>query len=365
MKISETGIKLIKQFEGLRLQAYKALSTEQYFTIGYGHYGADVYKGMTITEEQADKFLRNDINKFEDAVNKYTNKYNFTQGQFDALVSFAFNCGIGNLNKLVDNGNRTLEQIADNLVKYNKAGGHVLEGLVRRRQEELKLFNMDYNLDTSKKIGLALGKYKVTASSLKIRKNIGTDSEQVGILQNGEIIELQSIYNYKNQIWGKIATNKYICMIYDNNKQYVTLYVPVDVQTYSYKTDQDIYVSKNFKVKEFHCKDMSDKILIDTKLIYYLQCIRDYFDKPVLINSAYRTESYNIKVKGAKNSYHLKGRAADINIKGVSPKEIAAYAESIGILGIGEYPTFVHVDTRDNKSFWYGSNQVKINTFIK
>ncbi len=136
MKTGEAGINLIKSFEGLRLKAYKPVSTEKYYTIGYGHYGADVKQDMTITQDYADALLRLDLDKCERAVNSYERNWN--QNQFDALVSFTFNCGVANLKRLVTNRNNA--QIAKALPLYNKAGGKVLGGLVRRREAELQLF---------------------------------------------------------------------------------------------------------------------------------------------------------------------------------------------------------------------------------
>lgn len=136
MKTSDTGINLIKSFEGLRLKAYKAVPTEKYYTVGYGHYGVDVKPDMVISREYAEALLRLDLDKFERAVNSYERNWN--QNQFDALVSFAFNCGVTNLKRLVTN--RTNAQIAQKIILYNKAGGKVLKGLVRRRAAEQELF---------------------------------------------------------------------------------------------------------------------------------------------------------------------------------------------------------------------------------
>ena len=131
-----------------------------------------------------------------------------------------------------------------------------------------------------------------------------------------------------------------------------------------------IQLSTNFKSTEFDCngKGCCSKTLIDEKLIEYLQAIRDHFGKPVKISSSYRCEIHNPKVGGVKSSLHLKGMAADITIEGVSPAEVAKYAESIGVLGIGLYETdkdgyFVHIDTRESKAFWYGQKQAKRTTF--
>ena len=135
MKTSDLGIQLICRFEGLRTDAYKdAVGVP---TIGYGH-TKGVQMGMKITKEQAIEFLKEDLVKAEKAVNKYADKYNFSQNQFDALVSFAFN--IGSIDQLTAKGTRTIEKIAECIPKYNKAGGKKLQGLVNRRQAELDMF---------------------------------------------------------------------------------------------------------------------------------------------------------------------------------------------------------------------------------
>lgn len=137
MKTSQKGIDLIKKYEGLRLNAYKPLSTEKYFTIGYGHYGSDVSPNMVITSSEAEALLKKDLKKFEDKVNKY-DKYDWTQNEFDALVSFAYN--IGNIDQLTQNGTRSKEQIAEKILQYDKAGGKKLAGLTKRRLEEQMMF---------------------------------------------------------------------------------------------------------------------------------------------------------------------------------------------------------------------------------
>lgn len=140
MKISSIGLNLIKSFESCKLKAYKCVSTEKYYTIGWGHYGADVKVDMVITQEQADSMLISDIAKYENYVNATGLKLN--QNQFDALVSFTYNCGNGNLKKLITN--RTLSEISDALLLYNKSGGKVLAGLTRRRKAEKMLFDKIY-----------------------------------------------------------------------------------------------------------------------------------------------------------------------------------------------------------------------------
>ena len=101
--------------------------------------------------------------------------------------------------------------------------------------------------------------------------------------------------------------------------------------------------------------------MIDESLVVLLQCIREHFGKPITITSGYRTAAHNAAVGGAKSSQHLLGRAADIQVAGVSVEDVAAYAESLlpGWGGVGRYPVkagrakgWVHVDTRPNKSRW-------------
>lgn len=136
MTTSKAGIALIKRYEGCRLQAYKPIPAERYYTIGYGHYGPDVAPNMVISQAEAEAILVNDLKKYEQAVN--STGLTLNQSAFDALVSFAYNCGVGNLKKLV--ANRTPEQIADAMLLYNKGSGKVLPGLTKRRQEERALF---------------------------------------------------------------------------------------------------------------------------------------------------------------------------------------------------------------------------------
>jgi len=139
--ISSNGISLITSFEGCRLLAYKCVATEQYYTIGYGHYGADVTPGMVISQSQANSLLKSDLKKFEDKVNKYDGIYQWSQNEFDAMVSFAFN--VGSIDQLTQQGQRSKQEVAQKMLQYNKSGGRVLAGLTRRRQAEYALFAKD------------------------------------------------------------------------------------------------------------------------------------------------------------------------------------------------------------------------------
>lgn len=161
-KIGQAGLNLIKEFEGCRLKAYQCAAGV--WTIGYGH-TAGVKQGQTITQAQAESFLKQDCEKFEKYVNNATYvpiTESLNQNQFDALMSFAFNCGAYNLKKLCAGRNAT--QIANALSKYNKAAGKTLNGLVRRRAAEVALINApvteeqlnvneseDYNMEVIRK----------------------------------------------------------------------------------------------------------------------------------------------------------------------------------------------------------------------
>ncbi len=133
----------------------------------------------------------------------------------------------------------------------------------------------------------------------------------------------------------------------------------------TYKKGDSVKLSPNFRAREFDCNGRSccAETKIDEKLVEYLQQIRDHFGKPVRV-TGYRCKTYNDRVpNAAPNSYHIYGMAADISIDGVSPLEIAKYAETIGVLGIGYYDNFVHVDTRTQRCFWYGHQGIRRDTF--
>lgn len=135
MKVSNDCISLIKQFEGCRLSAYKCPAGV--WTIGYGH-TAGVKEGMKISQVQAELYLLDDLQKYADMVSKYDSKYSWKQNEFDALVSFCYN--VGSIDQLTTNGTRSRQVIAKKILLYNKGGGKVLAGLVRRRNAEHALF---------------------------------------------------------------------------------------------------------------------------------------------------------------------------------------------------------------------------------
>ena len=140
MNISQTGIDLIKQFEGCKLEAYQC--SAGVWTIGYGHTGSDVTKGRKITQDDAESLLKQDLIVHCNNVLKLV-KVKLNQNQFDALVSFEYNVGYGNLSsstllKLLNEGDYT--GAAGQFEKWVYAGGKVLAGLEKRRKAEKELF---------------------------------------------------------------------------------------------------------------------------------------------------------------------------------------------------------------------------------
>ena len=157
-----------------------------------------------------------------------------------------------------------------------------------------------------------------------------------------------------SQCYFKGDTIKSIRVVHDLILVYLKGSDTTGVKTYSVKKDGSTYLSKNFKVSEFKCNDGSDTVLISDKLVGLLQNIRNHFGVAVVINSGYRTSTYNKKVGGATNSQHVKGTAADIVVKGVDPLTVGQYVEYImpDHGGIGVYQTFTHVDVRTSRSRW-------------
>ena len=144
MKTSQSGISLIKGFEGKRLNAYD--DGVGVWTIGFGTIkypnGVRVKKGDTCTEAQAESYLKNDLVKFENAINRLA-KVPLNQNQFDALSSFTYNLGETNLSSstlLKKLNAKDYAGTADQFLRWNKAGGKVMNGLARRREAERNLF---------------------------------------------------------------------------------------------------------------------------------------------------------------------------------------------------------------------------------
>ena len=148
MKISQAGIDLIRRFEGCKLKPY--LCPAGYWTVGYGHVignGKTKPEKQLYTQEEVNELLRTDLVRFEQGVLRYC-PVHLTQFEFDSLVSFSFNLGLGVLQRSTLR-RKILRQdkqaAARNILKYNKAGGRVLKGLTRRREAEYRMFTKETN----------------------------------------------------------------------------------------------------------------------------------------------------------------------------------------------------------------------------
>ena len=148
MKISQAGIDLIRRFEGCKLKPY--LCPAGYWTVGYGHVignGKTKPEKQLYTQEEVNELLRTDLVRFEQGVLRYC-PVHLTQFEFDSLVSFSFNLGLGVLQRSTLR-RKILRQdkqaAARNILKYNRAGGQVLKGLTRRREAEYRMFTKETN----------------------------------------------------------------------------------------------------------------------------------------------------------------------------------------------------------------------------
>ncbi len=126
-------------------------------------------------------------------------------------------------------------------------------------------------------------------------------------------------------------------------------------------------LTQNFSLSEFECNcgcEMPDNVLDNVKeLALSLQILRDKIKKPIKVNSSYRCQEHNTKVGGVKTSQHVKGKAADLQVDGMEPNEVADYVEDlmkselITEGGVGRYSTFTHVDIRGSKARWNFTNK--------
>ena len=209
--INDAGLSLIKRFEGCRLTAYQ--DSVGVWTIGYGH-THEVKRGQTITQAQADEFLRQDLQKFANYVDNpayvpITKSLN--ENQRAALISFAYNCGQGNLKTLC--AGRTAKQIAAAMPKYCKAGGKTLQGLVKRRAAEVALFNtpvartlqaaeVHQHIQPNYQPGQA---YFVHVDNLRIRSMPSTNGKVIGHIGNRAVLNKATTRDSKGQIWMDIS----------------------------------------------------------------------------------------------------------------------------------------------------------------
>ena len=228
--IGQAGLDLIKEFEGCVLTAYWDPWGEVW-TIGYGTseyvediIGADIYEGLTITEETASYWLELSVNaNFAPNVNKWMSTYNFNQNQFDALVSFAYN--IGSIDELVGWGSKSISEISNDFLLYVWAGGEILPGLERRRAAEKALFDTPDGGDNGGNGGndnaggdatvWENGVATVTTNAINVRAAPSTGSEIVADYAQGDTFYYDSWVKNSECTWcsyiGGSGNRRYVC----------------------------------------------------------------------------------------------------------------------------------------------------------
>ena len=210
MHINEAGLRIIRTWEGCSLRSYKCPAGV--ITIGYGHTGS--YKGkpltlgMTITKEEAEELLKQDLVKYEKYVDNLHRDFN--ENEHSALVSFCYNCGPASLKSLCKN--RTNEQIGNALLLYNKAGGKVLAGLTKRRKAERDLFFTP--VKEKQEASHPPLPYKVkTKCDINIRKGAGTNFPIIRVAKKGAVLTVWAVETVGTTQWGKNA-EEYFCLAY-------------------------------------------------------------------------------------------------------------------------------------------------------
>lgn len=253
MNIGNKGLDLIKSFEGCRLSAYKCPSNK--WTIGWGHTNG-VHQGMVITQAQADQFLFEDVQRFVNAVNQYQARFNFNQNEFDALVSFTYNCGEGSLAAVMSCCN-TKKEIAEECKLYNKSSdGQILNGLVRRREEEYQLFMSGEYVDATSNdnvnsvesyivvpgdtLSAIATKYNTTYQELAKINNIA-DPNSIYV---GQVLKIDGNAN-NEATYHTVASGEYLGLI--ANKYGVTVSQICSLNNIS--NPDVIYVGQNLRIR--------------------------------------------------------------------------------------------------------------------
>ena len=327
MKVSNDLLKFVEHFEGNQLKAYR--DPVGVWTIGIGHTGPEAKAGNTISRARSYELLASDIGLAERAVSEQiTVKLN--QAEFDALVSFTFNCGrtalfTSTARKELNKGNR--QHAADALLLWNKGEVNgklvVLAGLTRRRQAERNLFlTGSYSTE---------GGIEESKDGLRAKRDRLRDD-----LQEADSPELQKELRVRlKRVINKIR----------------------------HRRKGDDYASPNFRISEFDCNDGTPvPTTHHTALKRFchdvLEPLRAQYGA-CTVNSGYRTRSWNQRVGGASRSQHIytdhPGEvAADVTFANASPSTIAREArKDPDVGGIGHYSSFTHLDTGPRRD-WNG-----------
>lgn len=367
MNIGKKGIELIKEFEGLYLNAY--LCQAGVATIGWGTTvypnGTKVRLGDKITLAQAKEYFSNDMKKHENHV-MLSVVYPLlkAQEQFDALVSFVYNVGEGgvlypnSIDERIKNGEDLDTVISEELPRWNKADGKVSAGLVRRRQAELDLF---FSVETPSE-SLFIELNEVSTNVLKLQKSLNQwlDKWKKPLLKCDSCfgnISLSAVNDFcknnnleQNEKGVIKKVFEKITNLYDDGEE------PVKEEIKVFQRGVNEQLSKNFHLSEFTCKcGRCRNQLIGMKMISLLQQVRDKMGVPLYITSAYRCPTHNTNVGGVSNSRHTCGDAIDISISNLNWRELVKVAKEVGFTGIGygQDRGFIHLDTWTTREWDY------------
>lgn len=244
MKTSQTGVNLIKLFEGLSLTPY--LCPSGVLTIGYGHTGPDVQHGQRINEAQAEIILKKDLARFESAVLSLV-KIPLNQHQFDALVSFTFNCGIGALGestllKRLNAGENPINVAKEEFPRWNKGeGGKVLEGLTRRRLAEVELFCQEAPVPKPGMINIT-AKTNTWLKKRPVQSNELKNDEKSRVIQSRVIRNCRIIQRRDKHTQLELGFGLGTWWVFDDH--WLGLTTSVDIKPYA--TDGDLRYLRNF-----------------------------------------------------------------------------------------------------------------------
>ncbi|MBS0124994.1 glycoside hydrolase family protein [Thetidibacter halocola] len=344
-QISDRGVDFIKAHEGFRGELYN--DPVGHCTVGYGHLlhrgncdGRASEQPYTdgISAAQATELLRSDLHQFERAVNEAVT-VRLNQHQFDALVSFTFNVGIGRSTAPGREGTGFLgstllrrlnageyDAVPSELARWNKASGRVLPGLTRRRAAEGRMFTSgDYS--TGQSFGRSMGDDPIAEAAYEIEGNERPD----------------------------LATNASVARGFGVSNVPVMAHCPVNAA--------DTASTAHFTLSEFESRDGADTprgVVGNLQLVMeQLEVLRSALgDKAITITSGYRSPAHNTAVGGAEHSQHLCGRAADIRVADTTPVQVHAKIEELIAAGrmrqggLGLYDSFVHYDTRGTRARW-------------
>lgn len=369
MTPSSNCFALIKKWEGYHTKlsdgscrAYPdPLSGGEPWTIGYGSTrnmdaGVAVKAGLVIDEATASRWMEKEAGSCADALVAKFYPVVFNQNQLDALVSLAYNIGVGGFGETLCATIRAKDwqAVADTMMLYVNKGTNVEAGLTARRKDEVALLvkagvpvpptNVDESvtwLDFFRRD--ATGKFGIAAMA----------GDKCVAVYGGSQTEflLSFIQRFKN------AKN---CLVAPASKPWPGDYkkpeppIPKPTGIVTYKKGENVQLSANFHLSEYECKCARCQFTkVDMDHVYKLQKLRDKIG-PVHITSGYRCPAHNLEVGGVTDSQHVEGIATDIYSDSLSASRLAEAADDFNGVGLYVSQGFVHVDSRGYKARWEG-----------